>query len=193
MKKIRLITFWSYVFTFSFFLSSNVYSQNFTPTLEISLNITADEISQSRLHSLIAREFRTLNDVEIVSPSNAHFKISVVAVEVITNNDQRVGYVASLLITEFIRSENIYNTYARLQINERPITKERMNEIKKEFSETVAGKIIDSYLKRTVTIEHSSILVDPDIENLAKRIVAETDYKFFERIRKEYQQIIDGN
>lgn len=192
--KNKLLVFISSIFIFLFLLSSISHSQSLTPSLKITLNVSADEISQSRLHSLIAREFRTLTDIEIIERPKARFEISVVAVDATVNDNQKIGYTAALLITQFIRADDIAQTYANVeQANEGVYSSERIEEIKKEFNSTTAGKVVNMFLKRTVTQEYFVLLTDSNLENLAKRIVAETDYKFFDRIRGEYRQVRNGN
>lgn len=166
------------------FSSSTIcFSQNQAVTIDVSLNVSADAVFKNSLKSLITRELMELDDVRIVTQNYAYHSITIVALED-RGDDYTRGYYSSVLVTKVVDTEPLIKSLASLETIRAKDAEER-EIIQKDYSDS-KGEMIRSYIDGSVKIIFNILLADHDLENLAKRIVAEIDIEVLEDTRKYY-------
>jgi hypothetical protein len=142
--------------------------------IRVSVQVSSDDVVESRLLSNINGGLRRLGDVVVVD-DDAKFHVSVVALKNTLSAGVTVGYVVSIVVTESEMSPGAIQH----MIDEG--TNSRVNKTLLSYVCTQAVKVV-----------YHSLLIGPDdLQEISKRVVAEVDAGPIETERKNQQELDD--
>lgn len=146
------------------------YSQDAKPTFRVEINVTAEETIKSEIASCLNRELRSFSDI-VLTDSEPHIRISVVAVTNAFPNGYAKGYTLSVVVSK-------------------PIPKSFTNLLLSGYSgkEKSARLIL---LKDQESITNHFVRVGSDLPHICKQVIADIDSDDIEVDRKEYQKALD--
>ncbi len=156
-------------------------------TYEVALQVSADEVYESQVYSRIARELRSIEDIEVTSESQADYKLAVVLVE--TNGGFSAGVLVHYIIRySDIRDAIISDSLSKLKPDDFFDFKQQLET---DFDSSFTGMALQIYTHNAGELEYFSVFTDGDLTSLCNRIAADIDYDIFEKKRKGMQILMD--
>lgn len=154
-----------------------VQAQDIDLRYKVSVNINADDLFEARLYRGISREFRQTPHIKLVDYDDAEYEVTVLCIQATSKANVINGYVASLTVTYLPGLDKLITAMADISMM-------RNADAAEDSMYSTVWRTIGVIAKKAVAIQYQLLLIDPDLENLAGRIAAETDYNVFEPLRK---------
>lgn len=158
-------------FLFSIFFVVSTYGQE-KYSATVKLSVGGAESLKSQIQSYVARELRSLGDVTIVD-ERPNWVLRIMTFESQSVRGQSLGYTYSYVITSGVQTTYL-DGYAKCDAN----TKEALRTVLTDAEKFQAFRI--------------GTAGQGDLQNIAKKIVAEFDVGFLELDRKEWQKVFNS-
>lgn len=152
---------------------------------KVSLNVSANNIIKPQVYSLLARKFRSIDDVKIVDYKDSYLALNVIVLKITSKGGSNYGYAASITLNNKVKADLFIFEISMA----RSTSPNNYKEIKKNIKSSTLGKIIAKLTDKTVVNMYHNLMIDSDLKSLTSRIVSDIDYKVFEDLRKSLNDI----
>lgn len=136
--------------------------------------MNGDDALASEVRSYLSRGLRSLGDVEIVSDSEAFYRLGIILLPLTGRDGVKTGYVVSVIVVQ-------------------PTGYDALRPLFKGATSEDALKALDAVLKESVNVVDHFVQVggSDDVEKICKTVVATFDGDVLESERKINQQMKD--